>query len=508
VITASRKKALLSQVGVGTIDQALLAVLAARHQSMRLFGLCRKVLIVDEVHACDAYVHRLLCTLLRFHAALGGSAILLSATIPARMRRELVAAFDRSLGSEAVCPPTEDYPLVTHLTAEGCRVHPVEARESVRRWVGVQPLSRVEEVDAVLSAVLEAGGCACWVRNTVDDAVDAYRAWVARLGESRVTLFHARFALGDRLALESEVLRRFGPGSAAEERCGRLLIATQVVEQSLDLDFDGMVSDLAPIDLLIQRAGRLKRHARDNAGNRVEGCDRRHSAELGVFMPEPVAEADSRWFAKLFPRAAWVYEDHGQLWLTARWLHERGGFAMPEDARDMIESVYGDAYQSQIPEGLRGRTQRAVGNAGAMASQGRLNSLDLDEGYVATAIHWQDDASAPTRLGDPTTTVRLARWDGGRLIPWIAGQPKHAWQLSQLTVRKNRIASEAPGLGASDLEAVRGTMPDRGKYCVVLALREAGGELWTGRCVDGAGAVVEFGYDARFGLQILGGEDG
>ncbi len=359
----NRKKALLAHVGVGTIDQALLAVLAARHQSMRLFGLCRKVLIVDEVHACDAYVHQLLCTLLRFHAALGGNAVLLSATLPARMRAELTEAFAESLGKEGEKTLSPSYPLVTHLTAEGLREHPISAREICCRRVGVRSLRSHSEITEMLCRLVDAGRCACWVRNTVDDALDAYRAWTPRLGDERVALFHARFALADRLRTEDEVLRFFGPRSTSAERKGRLLIATQVVEQSLDLDFDGMVSELAPIDLLIQRAGRLKRHLRDSEGNPIESRDQRGSAELGVFLPEPAVDADARWFARVFPRAAHVYQHHGQLWLTARWLTARGGFSMPEDARDMIESVYGATAQAEIPEGLRAVSIRAEGTA-------------------------------------------------------------------------------------------------------------------------------------------------
>ena len=501
----SRKKALLAHVGVGTIDQALLAILATRHQSMRLFGLCRKVLIVDEVHACDAYVHRLLCTLLRFHAALGGSAVLLSATLPARMRSELTEAFAESLGNGAERVLCTSYPLVTHLTAEGLREHPVSARESCCRQVAIRRLQSHDEVGGMLSQVLDAGGCACWVRNTVDDALDAYREWSARLGEDRVMLFHARFALADRLRTENEVLRVFGPRSSAPDRRGRLLIATQVVEQSLDLDFDGMVSDLAPIDLLIQRAGRLKRHARDPKGSPIEGRDQRGRAELGVFLPEPTAGADGRWFRSAFPRAAHVYPHHGQLWLTARWLWARGAFSMPEDARDMIESVYGARAQDGIPEGLQAVSVRADGGSGAMSAQGRLNSLDLDEGYVATTAHWQDDAYAPTRLGEPTVSVRLAKWDGERLIPWAEGDPRHTWQLSQLTVRRTRVAGEAPGLSASALEGVRATMPDRGKHCVVVPLEQRGG-VWVGRALNERNEGVEVTYDARFGLQYLAGD--
>ncbi len=501
----SRKKALLAQVGVGTIDQALLAVLTARHQSMRLFGLCRKVLIVDEVHACDAYVHRLLCTLLRFHAALGGSAVLLSATLPARMRSELTEAFAESLGNGGKRTVSISYPLVTHLTAEGLRQHPVSARESCCRQVGIRSLPSHSEVSEMLSQVLDTGGCACWVRNTVDDALDAYREWTARLGDERVTLFHARFALVDRLRIESEVLRLFGPSSVAEDRKGRLLIATQVVEQSLDLDFDGMVSDLAPIDLVIQRAGRLKRHSRDSEGNPLESRDQRGSTELGVFLPPPIAVADARWFSGAFPRAAYVYPHHGQLWLTARWLTARGGFSMPEDARDMIESVYGATAQSAIPEGLQAASTRAEGTSSAMSAQGRLNSLDLDAGYVATMTHWQDDAYAPTRLGEPTVTIRLAKWDGGRLIPWAEGDPRHAWQLSQLTVRRTRIAGESLGLSVSVLEGVRDTMPDHGKYSVVVPL-ERRGAVWVGRAVNAENEEVGVTYDARFGLQYVAGD--
>ncbi|MEW6489319.1 MAG: CRISPR-associated helicase Cas3' [Thermodesulfobacteriota bacterium] len=502
-----RKKALLAHVGVGTIDQALLAVLAARHQSMRLFGLCRKVLIVDEVHACDAYVHRLLCTLLRFHAALGGSAILLSATLPAKMRAELVGAFGQSLNVQDASPVETAYPLVTQLTVEGLREVPTEARESLRRRVAVRPLHSRDDVAAALGQVLEAGGCACWVRNTVDDALEAYQEWTERLGKDRVTLFHARFALGDRLTREKEVLGHFGPESAAGERRGRLLVATQVVEQSLDLDFDGMVTDLAPIDLLIQRAGRLKRHARHPEGNRVDdGRDRRPPPELGVFLPEPGTEADAAWFSGLFPRAAWVYENHGQLWLTARWLGEHGGFTMPEDARAMIEAVYGDDAQAAIPTGLAARTQRAEGNASAKSAQGRLNSLDLDAGYAATATHWQDDASAPTRLGDPTTTVRLAKWEDGRLVPWAQGDPRHAWQLSQLAVRKNRVAAEAQAVPEAPLAAAKAAMPDRGEHCVVVVLKRTD-DGYVGTALNGRDQTVRVSYDARFGLRYLGGDE-
>ena len=329
----------------------------------------------------------------------------------------------------------------------------------------------------MLSHVLDTGGCVCCVRNTVDDALDAYREWVPRLGEERVMLFHARFALADRLSIENEVLRVFGPSSTSAERRGRLLIATQVAEQSLDLDFDGMVSDLAPIDLLIQRAGRLKRHLRDSEGNAIAGRDQRGSVELGVFLPEPTLEADARWFADPFPRAARVYPHHGQLWLTARWLTARGGFSMPEDARDMIESVYGASVQAEIPEGLRAVSIRAEGDSGAMSAQGRLNSLQLDEGYVATMTHWQDDAYAPTRLGEPTVTVRLAKSERRALDS--VGRRRSALRLAIVAAHGPARPTRRGSPGALDICARRGPRDHAGSW-QALRRRATGA---AGRCL-------------------------
>lgn len=506
-LSDSRKKALLAHVGVGTIDQALLAILATRHQSMRLFGLCRKVLVVDEVHACDAYVHRLLCTLLAFHASLGGSAILLSATLPARMRAELAAAFAKGWRGEAPGTESMDYPLVTQVSTEGTRIFPVEARRECSRKVNVLPVLEPRGVEQLILQHLDAGECVCWVRNTVDDALESHREWDSRLGTDRVALFHARFALGDRLRREEEVQACFGPESTPEMRAGRLLIATQVVEQSLDLDFDFLVSDLAPIDLIIQRAGRLRRHSRDRSGGRVVGNDERGPAAMAVVMPEPVFSPGGTWFSAMFPRGRWVYEHHGQLWLTARWLVDHHGFFVPEDARSMIEAVYGEDAAGQIPDGLSKSCLRAEGAAGAMSAQGRLNSLSLDSGYQATATHWQDNATAPTRLGDPMVTLRLAKWEGDCLVPLLGSDPRHAWELSQVSVRRHRIAREAANLAVEAAEDAKASMPDRGKWCVLIALSSRGPD-WIGCAENWQGKPVKIRYNEREGLQFPEEGDG
>lgn len=490
----SRKKALLAHVGVGTIDQALLAILAVRHQSLRLLGLASKLLLVDEVHACDAYVHRLLCTLLQFHAAHGNSAILLSATLPRAMRAELIRAFSEGARTRTLGIKNNAYPLLTHFSTEDIRELPVEARTSISGPVDIQPLHSANEVHQILREALEAGGCACWVRNTVLDALETYREWVGILGDDKVILFHARFALSDRLKIERDVIRYFGPNSKEEDRRGRLLIATQVVEQSLDLDFDFMVSDLAPIDLLIQRAGRLHRHARGQ----------RNLAILGVYMPEPMEDAGKEWFKAMFPKAAWVYKHHGQLWLTATWLCERKGFSMPDDAREMIERVYGDESQKAIPKDLILAEDQTMGQDMADRSLASLNSLKLDDGYRCTMTNWQDDAFAPTRLGEPTVTVRLARLNDKRLVPWFSENTGHDWELSQLSIRESQIASEDPNYLQELVAASREVMPDEGRYCVVIPMKE-GRDTWRGQALNSQDQTVDVIYNSLMGLEVSKG---
>lgn len=139
----NRKKALLAEVGVGTIDQALMAILPSRHQSLRLLGLLGKVLVVDEVHACDAYMNRLLRKLLQAHAAGGGSAILLSATLPTQQRQQLVNAFSQGAGwdrGELNKTGADDYPLLTHAHAMHISETGIDTRDSVRRSVKVKML--------------------------------------------------------------------------------------------------------------------------------------------------------------------------------------------------------------------------------------------------------------------------------------------------------------------------------------------------------------------------------
>lgn len=507
------KRALLAPAGVGTVDQALLGALQSKHQSLRLLGLMRKVLVIDEVHACDAYMQRTLEVLLEFHARAGGSAILLSATLTQRMKAALLKAFAKGCGHRVPALRSKAYPLATSWCAAQPDVvneETIATRPDVRRTVNVRYETDVGSVVAGIAAALAAGQCVAWIRNTVGDALDARAALAAHVPVENIILFHARFALGDRLDIEDAVLRTFGPESGAAERAGRLLIATQVAEQSLDIDFDLVVSDLAPIDRLVQRAGRLRRHVRDATGQRrfePGTTDQRGEPCLWVLGPPWTDAPAPSWFRQPFPRAAGIYPHHGQLWLTARMLRA-GRFTMPDDARPLIETVFGD--EGDVPEGLQGNANQAEGKAYGDASLADLKSVKLAGGYVRKGMEWDPDTVAPSRLGEDTIDVLLGRWERDELKPWRADKPpEHAWAYSTVRVAKRSIAAavreQSPARMAA-LQAQLERLPGGGKWVILLALESVDGRhvaraeaLATG---DQPPLLHLWAYDAESGLRL------
>ena len=505
------KRALLSPAGVGTIDQALLAVLHSKHQSLRLLGLMRKLLVVDEVHACDSYMQGVLEVLLEFHARAGGSAILLSATLPQRMKQALLVAFARGMQLPAPRAAASGYPLATSWPARdggGLTEDPISTRPDVQRRVAVRCSSELVEVETVIGQALAAGQCVCWVRNTVADAVAAFDTFNARLPKGDVLLFHARFTLHDRLNMEEQVLASFGKHSTPIQRAGRLLIATQVVEQSLDVDFDLLVTDLAPIDRVIQRAGRLRRHRRTADGTPQADAaagDRRGEPLLWVLTPPWTDEPDARWFKAAFPKAAAIYAHHGQLWLTARALRA-GSFTMPDDARSLIESVFGT--YADVPPGLEGNALAAEGLGYAAQTQAQMNTLKLSGGYARGGIDWWSEAKTPSRLGEATSTVALARWVDGRLVPWV--ERAHGWAYSSLRMSERSIAETATDADVQRQAAIEATLtelPAQGRWTVLLPLTETA-QGWVGEAMAAArnGQAprrLAWRYDAQCGLRLF-----
>ena len=231
-IADDRRKVFLAEIGVGTIDQALLGVLPSRHQVLRLWGLSERVLIIDEAHAYDAYMSQEMDRQLEFQAALGGSAIVLSATLPEKQRGALAAAFARGLGVTHSPAQVSDYPLVTHVGAAQTSSRPLPSRDDRTRTLPVRRIESFADAAGHVSKMAGQGCAVAWIRNSVDDAIEAIEE-LRRRGHEPV-LLHARFAMGDRLEIEDKVRSALGRDDSSGKRRGFLVVGTQILEQSLE----------------------------------------------------------------------------------------------------------------------------------------------------------------------------------------------------------------------------------------------------------------------------------
>lgn len=468
-----RKAALLADIGVGTLDQALMGVLPARHAPLRLLGLSQSILVVDEVHAYDDYTSELLLGLLRAHAALGGSAIVLSATMPETLRRELSRTY--AAGYTGSSDPA--YPLVTIATSRGIReVVPTAKHASSRVLdVAVRFIHRPDDAMARVMEAAEEGQCVLRLCNTVRETIE----FAERLGPERATVFHARFTAADRARIENEVLSTFGREGTAAQRRGRILVATQVVEQSLDLDFDVLVTDLAPIELLIQRAGRLQRHRRTRAGD-PSPVEERNPPVLEILAPEWSDTPHSEWLSEHLAGTARVYPVHAHLWRTQRVLREVGRIVIPGDARRLLAAVYDAPVRCTLEE----RDQQAMRKIRENRARAGGKLIDLHRGYLAGGATPMSELRVPTRLGE-SRRVRLVRVDGGEVRPW-----ERTWQDGDLTVPLYFLHDVDEH---QDLESVRREMPDRGRGILLIPMIAEGAE-WRS-AVSGA-----LRYSTRLGL--------
>ncbi|MGB1208983.1 MAG: CRISPR-associated helicase Cas3', partial [Paracoccaceae bacterium] len=265
-----------------------------------------------------------------------------------------------------------------------------------------------------------------WVRNAVDEAISAVADLRAQGVEA--SLLHARFALGDRRRIEAKQLNRFG--KTGQGRKGRVLVATQVVESSLDLDFDVMVSDLAPMAALIQRAGRLWRHMalRPKAERPVP------APVLYVVSPDPARVHDDRWLVPDLGAGAFVYPIADQ-WRTTQHIFDTG-ICAPQGLRGLIEAVHG-AQAIPLPSALDDAALRAHGEAMSQRGLAVQNVIRRDTGYRDGGVA-QDDRTYPTRLGIEQLTLVLARRSAAGLIPWIE-ENDTGWHLSEVTASKKRL---------------------------------------------------------------------
>ncbi|HIW62333.1 MAG TPA: CRISPR-associated helicase Cas3' [Candidatus Stackebrandtia excrementipullorum] len=339
---AGRKRTMLSQFTVVTIDQVLFAALKAKHVVLRHLGLAGKVVIIDEAHAYDVYMSQYLHRVVEWLAEYGCSVIVLSATLPADKRVELVNAYQGRATGHVHDELTGDigYPAVT--VAD--RSETVEVRTSAAaegRQVGVDVEYLPDDSDALtreLESALREGGCALVIRNTVSRAQQTAHDLRRYFGERiSVRLMHSRFIAPDRSRNDEWLRDKFG-ADRDDATAPFIVVATQVAEQSLDIDFDLLVTDLAPVDLLLQRMGRLHRHQRGIDQSRRPKPVRRArclltGADWSSEPPKPVAGTLRVYDRYPTLRAAAVLHDH---------LQDTGSrLSLPGDIAPLVQDAYG-----------------------------------------------------------------------------------------------------------------------------------------------------------------------
>ncbi|MEU3273290.1 CRISPR-associated helicase Cas3' [Saccharomonospora sp. NPDC006951] len=350
----TRTRGLLFPLGVGTIDQALQAVIRSRHVFVRLTGLSGKVVVIDEAHDVDAHMTTLLRRLMWWCGRLGVPVILMSATLPATNREQLIAdwrAGRRQVrpGDVAPCPAEPGGARVTWAGVEDDSVTELTELSEVnakRPPVAVRNLGK-EDLVGWLRERVSSQGCAVIIRNLVRDAEATYEKLTEEIEtwehKPKLVLLTGQVNAGERKLIEEELRKDFGPKRQARPHA--IVIGTQILQHSLDLDFDVLATDLAPINELIQRLGRLHRHKRE-AKERV--CT---APELGLLQPPEGKDGP------VFSRGLHTVYHHALLLRTWSVLRGRAELKLPEEAPKLVHEVYSDPWQRLGP--LRKRFEAA-----------------------------------------------------------------------------------------------------------------------------------------------------
>lgn len=392
---------LLDENGVGTVDQAMSGVLRARFGILRLLGLMNKVLIIDELHAYDAYMSEIIESLLLWCKSLRIPVVLLSATLQESQRIKYLSCYTCDLSKDDL---SAKYPLITQVNEKGEVVQrPAQATITTQYRFLPQRMDASEQQIAEFAVEqVKDGGCLCVLVNTVKKAQSVYRVLMGTAeADTEIMLFHARFTLGQREEIEKDCLAKFGRGGKRPKKA--ILVATQVVEQSLDIDFDGMITELAPIDLLLQRAGRVHRHReRSRPGNFKKPI-------IHVIVPGNGAPADPE---KRFGSSGYVYAPF-LLMNTESLLDTEITIQVPQDVRSVIAKVYDritddnmEMWQSRAfdQELMKAKaTSIAFPEPSAdyffpTQAYPEMEDLNIDDGF-------EPALRATTRLGEPTFRI-------------------------------------------------------------------------------------------------------
>lgn len=397
---ASSKRALLGGLTVATIDQLLTACLSARHNALRHLGLASSVVVIDEVHPYSEYMVAYLERLLTWLGSAQVPVVMLSATLPAHLRQRLMGAWAQAAGVNRQLEARPGYPRISALTQTG----PVLALPDPGPSRTVH-LERGLDAEGLLEQVRADGGVGLIVRNTVARAQQSYQQACQVLGAERVLLLHSRLIGTERVRRERELTAALGPGP--DRPRALVVVATQVVEQSLDIDADALVTDIAPADVLLQRIGRLHRHRRA----RPEWAER---ARVGI---EAVADAPEGPHLDASARAVYPAALLMGTWAQLRRMDR---IELPGQIPELVEQM----FAGQVPQGWAPVYEQAAAQAEQerQDAQRRAGIQMLPEPDQASRLFALYRALLSPEQAEAGLGVRGAQM-GPSLVPLREGRP-------------------------------------------------------------------------------------
>ncbi|MEA2013505.1 MAG: CRISPR-associated helicase Cas3' [Verrucomicrobiota bacterium] len=381
------KRTLLAPFGVGTVDQALMSVMNVKHYTVRAFGLAGKVVILDEVHSYDMYTGTILDKLIEALRKMGCTVIILSATLTKKRKKSLLSDD---------LPENNGYPLITSCYNDIIRAETTNSVTEKKIKIQFNYTSSTEKIAELAISKAEKGECVLWIKNTVMSAQNVYKKIESMKIENafEVGLLHSRFTVERRKMIEEEWIEKLETDSKNQPK-GCILVATQVVEQSVDIDADFLITELAPIDMLIQRFGRLWRHDR---------CSRL-AEEPSVFITTgQIGDANSKeaLIETIGKNNSMIYATY-ILWKTWNVLKNRERISIPGELREILEATY--RHDKNIPYFV---------NELFVEMQTRRNKLRQEARGPLTGVTMptlnDDENRPPTRYSDlPTVDCLLIK---------------------------------------------------------------------------------------------------
>lgn len=417
--SSTSKKYLSAPVAVGTIDQILMSVLTLKYQTMRWASLGRTLIVVDEVHASDAYMGQILRAVVKRHVDRGGHCLLMSATLGSALADNLLA----EAGHVPLLADSLDeylkrpYPVVHHYNGKQYSTRPIPT-SGAQKLVAVSTSAIIdspEKIAALAKSHYLRGAKVLVIRNSVQGCVDVHKlleadpevgsAGLMQTQPGVAAPHHGRYASGDRFVLDKAVEAAFGKRSTGEPV---ILCATQTVEQSLDIDADIVITDICPIDVLLQRIGRLHRHEGkpERVATRPEGYEQ---AQLIVLTP---ADCVSKYAAKSGHGIGRnrAYDDVRVIYLTLKLLEARALLSIPADNRELVELATNELAFVQLEsesEFMSSHAREFIGKILAERTLANENIADFDWQYGDSPQLTDVDARISSRLGARDIVVSL-----------------------------------------------------------------------------------------------------